>query len=384
MNNYSLGIVLGHATQIDGPLFRQLSANPQIDLTVYYTTYNGEVAFDAEMKLHPHWDNEVTSGYRYRTRMAGIVNGFSFARDIINAGHDLIVISGYCPLYHLIIAIYARLKSVAVGLRTDTTFLYQTKRTVKSTIKDMFMKYLLKLYFSCHPTGTLAADYLLQYKFPKNRLFRFPYAVDNHNLSNRCIRYRSHRKLLRRAFGIKPDSFVVLGITKFVEREDPVTILLAFSSLSKQFANSHLILVGAGALTEKITTIIAERGNSNVHLPGFVKYSRLPMFYSISDVFVHPPRRECWGVSVNEAMACGLPVITASSVGSHVDLIKPGETGFVFETSNPDSLAKYLIELNCNHNQRKTMGKSAQELIENWDFGCIESSLLEALKTTRK
>ena len=51
-----------------------------------------------------------------------------------------------------------------------------------------------------------------------------------------------------------------------------------------------------------------ELGIRNVTFAGYVHFSQLPVYYSIANVFVHDSHNEPWGVSVQEAIACGLPV----------------------------------------------------------------------------
>ncbi len=381
---YSLGIVQTHATQFDGPLFSYLSRNPGIDLTIYYTKPYGEQTFDKEIERSPGWDNAVTTGYRYKTRKSGFLSAVKMMTNIASSRHDLIIISGYMPIYHFAIAVYARLKGLAVGLRSDTTLLYKSAHSLRSLFKGLIIPRLLKLYWSCHQTGTLAKQYLLQYNFAENRIFHFPYAVDNNYLATRCSRYRKRRSRIRRALGIDHNSFVVLGIVKFIEREDPMTLLMGFARLLEKYSTAHLLLVGDGAMMENIKAVIKKNKISNVHLPGFIRYSRLPLFYGVADVFVHPAVHECWGVSVNEAMACGLPVIVAHTVGSHIDLVKPGQTGFVFEARNPEELASYLIKLSGDIGLRESMGRNAEKLIADWGYECIEKSLLEALTVVAK
>lgn len=64
---YSLAIVQTHATQFDGPLFKRLSRNSDIELTVYYTVPSGKAPSDKELGRSPDWDNEVVTGYFYKT-----------------------------------------------------------------------------------------------------------------------------------------------------------------------------------------------------------------------------------------------------------------------------------------------------------------------------
>lgn len=182
---------------------------------------------------------------------------------------------------------------------------------------------------------------------------------------------------------IGPDAFVVLGVTKLIEREDPITLVLGFAKLLENYPNSHLVLVGDGLLMKDIKNTISEKTLPNIHLPGFVKYRKLPLFYSIADVFVHPATREPWGVSVNEAMACGVPVAVANTVGSHIDLVKEGKTGFVFKVRDYTELAMYLQRLAANPDLRKEMSVNCMNLVRDWNYDYAEKSILNAFATVK-
>ena len=67
--------------------------------------------------------------------------------------------------------------------------------------------------------------------------------------------------------------------------------------------------------------------------------------YRASDVFVLPSEYEPFGVVVNEAMLSGCAVIVSDQVGARLDLVRNGETGFVFPMGNLDVLAALLGEL---------------------------------------
>jgi glycosyltransferase involved in cell wall biosynthesis len=380
---YSLAIVQTHATQTEGPLFAQLAKNPDIELTVYYTKPRGEATFDGEIGINPDWGSRVITGYRYRTRKTGFLEAMRLMHAIGKGRHDLIVIAGYLPFYHTLIALYLRLSGTPIGLRSDTTLLYgESAKRIKLLLKKM-LPCLFKLYHLGHPTGSPAREYLLKHGFREQQLFRFPYAVDNDYLAARCDRYRIRRDRIRQAMNIGPDAFVVLGVVKLVEREDPMTLVLGFARLLEIYPNAHLVLVGDGPMMKDIKNTISEKSLSNVHLPGFVKYHRLPLFYGIADVFVHTATREPWGVSVNEAMACGVPVVVANTVGSHIDLVRKGKTGFVFTVRNHAELAIYLQQLASNSALRKEMSVNCLSLIQDWNYDYVEKSLLGAIATIK-
>jgi len=155
----SLGIVLTHATQFDGPLFRFLAGRDTFDLTVYYTRRQGDtLSKDGELRTERAWDIDVRSGYRFCVRPMGLFGGLSLLRRIINYQHDLLVISGYSPVFHLLIALLGRLREKAIGLRSDTILCYGQPAGVKGAIKDIVLPCVFRLYTTGHPVGTWAAE----------------------------------------------------------------------------------------------------------------------------------------------------------------------------------------------------------------------------------
>ena len=60
----------------------------------------------------------------------------------------------------------------------------------------------------------------------------------------------------------------------------------------------------------------------------FVNQSQLPSVYCASDLFVLPSLFEPFGLVVNEAMLCGLPVAVSDRVGAKFDLVRPDENGY--------------------------------------------------------
>ncbi len=86
---------------------------------------------------------------------------------------------------------------------------------------------------------------------------------------------------------------------------------------------------------------------------------------------------ETWGLVVNEAMVCGLPVIVSDRVGCYPDLVNEGQTGFVFSFGDVDALAKKMKYMIDHHHQVLAMGENANRLIQNYS---VENATVGTMK----
>jgi glycosyltransferase involved in cell wall biosynthesis len=103
-----------------------------------------------------------------------------------------------------------------------------------------------------------------------------------------------------------------------------------------------------------------------VRFLGFVNQSRLPDVYRAADILVLPSEYEPFGVVVNEAMLCGRPVIVSDRVGAKYDLVREGETGFVYPCGDIEALAQILREVLPDRERLRKMGEAARKRMETW------------------
>ncbi len=125
-----------------------------------------------------------------------------------------------------------------------------------------------------------------------------------------------------------------------------------------------------------------ERGKAAIHFYGFRQIEENPIFYALADCFVLPSLWEEWGLVVNEAMACGLPVVVSETVGSAEDLVLPGDNGFHFDPTRPETLAEALALLESDPELRTRMGARSQAMIAEWGCQRFASGALEAVRAT--
>jgi glycosyltransferase involved in cell wall biosynthesis len=124
---------------------------------------------------------------------------------------------------------------------------------------------------------------------------------------------RSRLARIRVRYGL-PDRFV-LYVGAIEPRKNLTRLMDAFAGARAQGMTHELVCVGpygwsSRALYDHIDRIGLRRV---VHFTGYVPFEDLPVIYNLGELFVFPSLYEGFGLPVVEAMACGIPVITANS-----------------------------------------------------------------------
>ncbi|BAN28013.1 glycosyltransferase family 4 protein [Caballeronia insecticola] len=180
----------------------------------------------------------------------------------------------------------------------------------------------------------------------------------------------------RASFGLKDDAFLMLFVGDLrTPRKNLQTVLHALVALP-----SHVQLVVAGYLPgspypdQARALGIADR----VHFLGLVK--NMPTLMHSVDTFVFPSRYEAMSLSLLEALAAGLPVITARTAGG-AEIIGE-ECGIVLE--DPDdaaALAHAIDELATAPARRGRMGESARELASHFNWARMARRYLDLYRS---
>jgi glycosyltransferase involved in cell wall biosynthesis len=127
-----------------------------------------------------------------------------------------------------------------------------------------------------------------------------------------------------------------------------------------------MLVVGRGPRLPVLRTLAARLGvEDRVRFCPDVSDEELPSYLRAADLFVFPShnRLEGFGLAVAEAMACGLPVVTADMPGVR-EVIEPGKEGLLAEPLIGGDLAAKIVELLDDPARRRRMGEAARRRAE--------------------
>jgi len=165
------------------------------------------------------------------------------------------------------------------------------------------------------------------------------------------------------------DATVVGFIGSFYAYEGLDLLLTALPILLQQHADVRLLLVGGGPQDEALKRQAAALGIADkVVFTGRVPHADVQRYYDLVDVLAYPRHSMRLTELVTplkplEAMAQGR-VLVASDVGGHRELIRHGETGFLFKAGSAEALAAALAGLLAQRPQWPALRQAGRRFVE--------------------
>jgi glycosyltransferase involved in cell wall biosynthesis len=399
-----LAIITTHPIQYNAPLFRHLAKSGDIDLNVFYTWgQSTEAVYDPGFGIMRSWDLDLLESYQYKFVDNTSTNpGSHHYRGIINPGliklinefsPDAILVYGWKFKSHLSILRYYHGK-VPILFRGDSTLLDESKFfSIKTFFRIALLKWVYThVDFALSP-GRASDGYFIRCGLRSDQIIRAPHAVDNDTFSAGDEEKQHQAIAWRRELGIPGNHNVFLFAGKLEPKKNPTRLINAFIELSKLRKDIHLIIVGNGILEDELKRLAStlqafnpstSSTPSTISFLPFQNQSTMPLVYRLGDVFVLPSAgpNETWGLSINEAMASGKPVLVSNRCGGAVDLIAEGENGYVFQSGNQRDLVEKMNMI-LNQDLHK-MGETSKEKLYNFTYAHFLNALTSVLNKTAK
>lgn len=159
------------------------------------------------------------------------------------------------------------------------------------------------------------------------------------------------------------DQRTLVSLGRLGKRKGTYDLLQAFRTLLAQYPDAQLLLGGDGEL-ERVRAYAGELGIiAHVHILGWVAGAEKQALLSRSSVYVLPSYNEGLPMSVLEAMAAGMPVVT-TPVGGIPEAVRDGVDGFLIRPGDTTTLAARIAALLHNGDLRSAMGEAARSRVE--------------------
>ena len=157
-------------------------------------------------------------------------------------------------------------------------------------------------------------------------------------------------------YRVEHPKFTYINVARQDENKNQVAILRCFAKLYQENKGVRLVLLGDGPCHEQLCELSEKLGVQHiVDLPGAV--GDVAKYYAEADVYVQASHREAMPMSVLEAMAAGLPIVS-SDVGGLRDVVT--DNGYLYPDDQETALFECMKRmLNMDAHELECMGAAS-------------------------
>lgn len=271
-----------------------------------------------------------------------------------------LIISGYDTPVWIVGWVIARCRGVKTGFRVLKTFDTWVNR---NRFKDAVKRFMFSRADAIETVGDDGREFAIKYGASPQRVFFATHTVDIERARAASGLRGQGREALRAHFGLNGFTFIYVG--RLVADKGLDYLVEAFALVQKRCSQeTSLLLVGDGAAEIALRESCRAAGIRNVVFTGFVQKHDLLQYYALADAFVFPTLGDPYGIVVDEAMACSLPVISTSSAGEVRVRIEDGVNGYIVAPADSNALAEKMLCLLANPRLHQEMGKRSYQRIQ--------------------
>lgn len=157
-------------------------------------------------------------------------------------------------------------------------------------------------------------------------------------------------------------------------------VVRAFAEVQKTFPDARLDLVGGGPLEKDIRKLAREMNLSGVDFKGIAARNEIGRFYDEADIFINGSRLDNMPVSILEAFASGMPVVTTEPEGM-LYLVEHERTGLLSPPGDWAALAQNVIRVLHDSALADRIVSNAQRKFQRYSWPVVREQWLEVYRT---
>lgn len=279
--------------------------------------------------------------------------GVAVARYIKENTFDMVLFSGYASPAVIVAILYCKLHRIPYCIEFDGGY---NKREAfhKRCLKKVLVSSAKGLFITCRDLY----DYLCDLGVPPHKLHTYPFSSVKRAEILEHVPTENEKEQLKAQLGI-PENKTILAVGRFIPLKGFDILLEALQSVDNTVG---VYLIGGEPPAEYLA--MKERYQlSNVHFVDFMDKATLQLWYRAADLLVHPTRKDIWGLVINEAMACGLPVISTDRCIAATELITDGENGYVVPVGDAIALSEKIQTVMQDDALRAAMSENSLKVI---------------------
>jgi glycosyltransferase involved in cell wall biosynthesis len=369
--------VFPEPTPYRAPLLDRVDALPEVELTVIYAA---ETVAGRTWRVEPRHRAVFLRGVRVPGADRVLHHDYpvtpGIARALGQARPEVVVVSGWSTFTAQATIAWCRARDVPYVLVVESHDA-GPRPGWRRRIKGAVVPRVVGGASGALVTGTLARRSMIERGAPPERVRVFANTIDVEEFGRQADRLAPRREELRATLGAESDDVVVLSVARLAPEKGHDALVHAVAEAGDP--RLLLVLAGGGPERERLEELARVRG-VRVVFAGDLDWERIVETYVAADVFALLSEREPWAVVVNEAAACGLPLVLSDRVGAAHDLLHDGENGALVAAGDVDAAAVALRRLAADEELRRAYGARSRELARDWGYGPSVEGFLAAVR----
>jgi len=165
---------------------------------------------------------------------------------------------------------------------------------------------------------------------------------------------------------------------------DIPTALRAFRRVRAVFPAATLTVAGSGPDLAALQRLVSSLGLQDcVTFPGRIDNADIPQLYATADCMLNPSTVDNMPISILEAMACGVPVVSTDA-GGIPDLVDSGRTGWLVPVGDDAAMADRAIALLHDRPARIAMCEAARTHVDAFAWPTVRAQWLAAYRSVAR
>lgn len=354
------------------PVFNALAVQPGVDLHVMFLAETDEGLRQWSIyKNEIKFSHQVLPSWRWRAGKSNILVNRRVFSALGKENPQVIICGGYNYATSWLGLWWAKRHKAEFVLWSESN-----GRDARSGARRVES---LKMFFLRHcdrfvVPGKASFEYLKSLGCPATAIWTAPNAVDNDLFASRAGTARSQAAQIKEKRGL-PARFI-LFVGRLVPEKGIFDLLAAYARLESDLRSAvGLVFAGDGISREELTGRAKDINPGNICFPGFAQREELADLYALAEALVLPTHSDTWGLVVNEAMACGLPVVVSDVAGCVSDLVQDGWNGYVVPAKDAEKLSVAMNALLTKPELRQQMGARSFDQIRKYSPQACASGL---------
>lgn len=245
--------------------------------------------------------------------------------------YDLIIMNGYSTITEIRAILYMKKHKIPFVLYVNGGVI-RKEGFFKKKFKSMLIKAAYHYFSPCEE----ANKYLEYYGAKPSQISNYVYSTfyDREVIDEPLS--EEDKNLLRFKFNL-PKGKLFVSAGQFIPRKNNLQTIMEFIG-----RKDKLLLIGQGPEKSLYEQVIKDNGIENIILRDFVPKDELFKIMKCCDAFITLSKEDIFGHTTNEAMACGLPVISSNKVVASLHLIRNGYNGFIVDLDDEKRIQNVL------------------------------------------